>query len=64
LSNNGETIKALWGMIIISLIAIVAMTQGLDGEIGRIAIYGVIALGLGIEAVNYYFSKRGEKDVS
>lgn len=64
MTNNGDTIKALWGMIIIGIIAFVAMSKGFNGDIAQIAIYGVIILGLGIEAINYYFSKRGEKIVS
>lgn len=66
MSTNDErqyTLRAMWGMVIVAIIALVSLTKAYNGEIARIAIYGIIILVLGEAALEYYFSKKKEPKI-
>lgn len=56
--KNGDTLKALWGMILVAVIALVAMQKEVNGEITTIAIYAVVALALGIQVIEWYLNRK------
>ncbi len=61
MSDNGERMKAilgLFGILIVGILAIVAMSKGFDGDITRFAIIGIVALALGVEALEYYLNRN------
>ena len=58
MSADGETVKGIFGILIIGILAIMAMNQGLDGEILKYAIGAILLLALGEKAVDYYFRRK------
>ena len=54
------TYRALWGMIVIGVLGIVALSKGFNGDIARIAIGGIVILVLGEVALEYYFNRKKE----
>jgi len=55
--TNGETGKALIGILVIGILAIMAMTKGFNGEIMKYAIGAIVILAVGEKAVDYYSNK-------
>ena len=61
MSSNGETVKGIFGILIIGILAIMAMNQGFNGEILKYAIGAILVLAIGEKAIDYYFKRKPEE---
>ena len=57
MSNQSESIRLIFGIVIIGILTIMAMSKGFDGEILKYAILSIVVLAIGDKAVEYYLGR-------
>ena len=57
--NKVLAVRAIMAMVLVSILALVALNYGVDGEILKLAIYVIALLGGTDVALEYYQSRKG-----
>ena len=58
-ANKVLAVRAIMAMVLVSILALVALNYGVNGEILKLAIYVIALLGGTDVALEYYQSRKG-----